>query len=112
MDDVQAIAGGALRTALVLPAQPGGYSVQVRVIERISGTAWSWEGPVEVSDGGAAVSPPLVAAKIEFDPSLDTAGLAAAVDEVEAEIRKRVPTATRIYLEPDLRRNQADTEPA
>jgi cation diffusion facilitator family transporter len=53
----------------------------------------------------------LVAAKIEFDPGLDTADLAAAVDEVEAEIRTRVPTATRIYLEPDLRRDQGDAEP-
>jgi len=64
MDDVQAISGGALRTAIVLPAAEGGYSVQVRVLEMISGTAWTWEGPVEVRDSGAAVSPPLVATKL------------------------------------------------
>ena len=46
----------------------------------------------------------LVAAKVEFDPDLDTEDLAAAVDATEAEIRRRVPAATRIYLEPDLRR--------
>ncbi len=60
-DEAQAIAGGALRTALVIPAAEGGYSVQVRVLEPISGTAWTWEGPVEVRESGAAVSPPLVA---------------------------------------------------
>jgi len=63
-EDAQAIAGGALRTAIVVPAAEGGYSVQVQVLEPISGTAWSWEGPVEVSASGAAVSPPLVATKL------------------------------------------------
>jgi cation diffusion facilitator family transporter len=52
----------------------------------------------------------LVAAKVEFEPDLDTAELAAAVDAVEVAVRDRVPTATRIYLEPDLRRDLADTE--
>lgn len=60
-DDASTIGGGALRTALVIPAPPGGYAVQVRLIEPISGTAWIWEGPIEVQAEGAAVSPPLVA---------------------------------------------------
>lgn len=64
MDEAQAISGGALRTALVLPAAEGGYSVQVRVLEPISGTAWTWEGPVEVRESGVAVSPPLVASTV------------------------------------------------
>ena len=94
MDDVQAIAGGALRTALVLPAQPGGYSVQVRVIEPISGTAWSWEGPVEVSDGGAAVSPPLVAAKMV---QLSDAGEVALLGRATGRLSAGEPFTTVVW---------------
>jgi cation diffusion facilitator family transporter len=52
----------------------------------------------------------LVGAKVEFDRDLSTEDLAAAVDRVEAAVRQRVPTATRIYLEPDLRRDPADAD--
>jgi cation diffusion facilitator family transporter len=54
----------------------------------------------------------LVAAKVEFDTDLDTAALAAAVDAVEVAVRQRVPAATRIYLEPDLRRDPSTTNRA
>jgi GWxTD domain-containing protein len=63
-EDAQAIAGGSLRTAIALPAPVGGYSVQARVLEPISGTAWTWEGPLEVRDDGTSVSPPLVGGKL------------------------------------------------
>ena len=63
-DDANVIAGGALRTALVVPAEPGGYSVTARILEPISGTAWSWEGPVEVRDDGTAISPPIVSRRL------------------------------------------------
>lgn len=46
----------------------------------------------------------LVGAKVEFDRNLSFADLAAAVDNVEAAIRRSVPSASTIYLEPDLRR--------
>jgi cation diffusion facilitator family transporter len=46
----------------------------------------------------------LVAAKVEFDPALSMAGLAGAVDAVEAAIRADEPAARVIYIEPDLRR--------
>jgi len=46
----------------------------------------------------------LVAAKVEFDPSLSVAELAAAIDGGEARVRSAVPIATVIYLEPDLSR--------
>lgn len=46
----------------------------------------------------------LVAAKVEFAPALDVAGIAAAVDDVEAAIRAAVPHAVTIYIEPDLYR--------
>ena len=44
----------------------------------------------------------LVAAKIEFDASLDFAGVSNAIDETEARIRSLDPTATLIYLEPAI----------
>ena len=52
----------------------------------------------------------LVAAKVEFNRELDTESLADAVNLVESAVRERVPTATHVYLEPDLHRDQGDTE--
>jgi cation diffusion facilitator family transporter len=49
----------------------------------------------------------LVAAKIEFAPSLSMEQLAAVVDEVEAGVRKVVPEARVMYLEPDITRSPA-----
>jgi cation diffusion facilitator family transporter len=44
----------------------------------------------------------LVVAKVEFAPDLTMRRLAEVVDEIEARIRAVVPTATRIFLEPDV----------
>jgi divalent metal cation (Fe/Co/Zn/Cd) transporter len=44
----------------------------------------------------------LVAAKIEFTDTLTSPQLAAAIDVAEASIRQAVPVASRIYLEPDV----------
>ena len=44
----------------------------------------------------------LVAAKVEFDHSLDTHGLAAAVDELETRVRDVVPAVDVMYIEPDV----------
>lgn len=44
----------------------------------------------------------LVGAKIELDAALDTAGVAAEIDDVERAIRGAVPSARVIYLEPDV----------
>ncbi len=46
----------------------------------------------------------LVAAKIDFGDSLSFAQLAEAVDDVEGAIRRAVPAARVVYLEPDVRR--------
>lgn len=54
----------------------------------------------------------LVAAKVEFDRTLDMAGLARAIDEVEVAIRSRAPEATLIYLEPDLARAEPASPPS
>jgi cation diffusion facilitator family transporter len=44
----------------------------------------------------------LVAAKVEFSPSLTGPEMAGAIDMAEASIREAVPFAHRIYLEPDV----------
>jgi cation diffusion facilitator family transporter len=49
----------------------------------------------------------LVAAKVQFDPALTMAELADVVDDTEARIRNVVPSATRIFLEPDVMRDQS-----
>jgi cation diffusion facilitator family transporter len=47
----------------------------------------------------------LVAAKVEFDRELSMAELAVAIDDTEANIRRVVPVARLIYLEPDIKRD-------
>jgi cation diffusion facilitator family transporter len=44
----------------------------------------------------------LVAAKIEFDPTLSVAELADAIDAAEARMRAVVPMRLTVYMEPDL----------
>ncbi len=46
----------------------------------------------------------LVAAKLEFEPTLSMAELATAINDTEARVRNAVPIARVIYLEPDLMR--------
>jgi cation diffusion facilitator family transporter len=44
----------------------------------------------------------LVAVKVLFDGSLDIAGVAAAIDDIEARVRAVVPAARPMYVEPAL----------
>ncbi|MGB5366597.1 MAG: cation diffusion facilitator family transporter [Polyangiales bacterium] len=44
----------------------------------------------------------LVAAKIQMKPGLDTAKIAAAINQAERRIREAVPIGCMIYLEPDV----------
>jgi divalent metal cation (Fe/Co/Zn/Cd) transporter len=46
----------------------------------------------------------LVAAKIEFTHELTVPQLADAIDEVEVRVRAAVPTARRLFIEPDIHR--------
>jgi cation diffusion facilitator family transporter len=46
----------------------------------------------------------LVASKVAFDPRLDFASLAKAIDEAERRMRAAVPAARLIFLEPDVDR--------
>jgi len=43
----------------------------------------------------------LVGAEVRMDPSLDTEGVALTIDRAEARIRKAVPIAKMIYIEPE-----------
>ena len=54
----------------------------------------------------------LVAAKIEIDAGDTARGIATAIDDAERRVRAAVPVATVIYLEPDLRRSLAGTDPS
>jgi cation diffusion facilitator family transporter len=49
----------------------------------------------------------LVAAKVEYDPSLEVPELAAAINGTEAALRAALPLETTIYIEPDIRRTAA-----
>lgn len=46
----------------------------------------------------------LLAAKVEFDQSLTVAGLADAINTLEANVRAAVPAIQLVYIEPDLYR--------
>lgn len=48
----------------------------------------------------------LVGAKLDLDHALSVAGIADAIDDVERRIRHAVPTATTIFIEPDITRPQ------
>ncbi len=58
--DVARIRVASLRTALLLRAAAGGYTLDVRVLDPLSGTAFTWDGEVEISDSGSAVSPLII----------------------------------------------------
>jgi cation diffusion facilitator family transporter len=51
----------------------------------------------------------LVAAKLEFDPDLELAELAGAINGAETRVREAVPAARLIYIEPDIRRQPTPT---
>ena len=48
----------------------------------------------------------LVGAKVELDRTLDFSGVARAIDALELEVRRRVPEARVIYIEPDVDRGE------
>jgi cation diffusion facilitator family transporter len=50
----------------------------------------------------------LVAAKVEYDSALTFDQVSLAINGTEADIRRAVPAARMIYIEPDLRRADAD----
>ena len=50
----------------------------------------------------------LVAAKVEYDRSLDVPALAAAIDATETNLRSAVHLPATIYIEPDIRRTNPE----
>ncbi|MCP2290071.1 cation diffusion facilitator family transporter [Nocardia amikacinitolerans] len=63
-------------------------------IDRVIHLKTQYLGPEEI----------LVAAKVSIAPGLDIATIAAAIDAAEARVRRAVPAARIIYVEPDLYR--------
>ena len=53
----------------------------------------------------------IVAAKIEFQPTISMPELAASIDAAEQALRDAVPIAKLVYLEPDIRRAVEDPAP-
>jgi cation diffusion facilitator family transporter len=53
----------------------------------------------------------IVAAKVEFDPSISMADLAASINAAEDALRAAVPIAKLVYLEPDIRQTTVDAAP-
>jgi len=70
---------------------------QTENVDRVIHLRTQYLGPEEM----------LVGAKIALGASTDLATVAAAIDRAEAAVRAAVPTATVIYLEPDLDRSLA-----
>jgi cation diffusion facilitator family transporter len=54
----------------------------------------------------------IVAAKVEFEPTLTVSELASTIDAAERALREAVPIAKLIYIEPDVRRAAVDSTPA
>ena len=54
----------------------------------------------------------IVAAKVEFEPTLTVSELAASIDAAERALRDAVPISQLVYIEPDVRRAPVDTTPA
>jgi divalent metal cation (Fe/Co/Zn/Cd) transporter len=54
----------------------------------------------------------LVAAKVAFPKATKVAEVARAINEVEAEIREKVPAARVIYIEPDIYLPSASRAPS
>ena len=50
----------------------------------------------------------IVAAKVEFEPTLTVSELANSIDAAERALRDAVPIAKLIYIEPDVRRAAVD----
>ena len=84
-----------------------GESASPAAIDRINAAALGVPGVVSLIHMRTQHLGPeevLVGMKLEFDPALPVAQLAAAVDAVEAAVRSAVPEVGPVYVEPDLRR--------
>lgn len=60
------------------------------------------EALIQLDTVSVAPGEVLVAAKVVFAETIRLSDLAAAINEVSAAIREAVPTASAIYLEPDV----------
>ena len=72
------------------------------IIEAIEGTA-GIEALLNLRTEHIGPDQLLVGAEVHLDSSLDTEGVADTIDQAEARIRRAVPIATMIYIEPEKR---------
>jgi len=84
----------------------GASRSQARDIERAIESSPTVESLIHMRTLHLGPDELLVAAKVELDANLDFAGIASAIDAIEASIRGRVPIARVIYIEPDVARGQ------
>lgn len=54
------IGSSVLRTAIVVPVEPGGWAVSVSIVDPLSSVAYTWQGAVEVNAEGPIATSPLV----------------------------------------------------
>ncbi|MDP9333587.1 MAG: cation diffusion facilitator family transporter [Actinomycetota bacterium] len=100
--------------AIVLVIEMGslllGEAARPEVVERIRRTIDAFPGVqrcIHLRTEHLGPDEIVVAAKVEFDPDLTVAELAATIDALEVEIRKTEPRATLIFVEPDVYRQPA-----
>jgi cation diffusion facilitator family transporter len=75
-------------------------------IEGALGTAPHIRGVIHMKTQHFGPDELLVAAKLDVDPNLTMADLAATINGAEQALREAVPIAKLVYLEPDLRRSR------
>jgi cation diffusion facilitator family transporter len=105
---VAAILAVEMRSLLI--GEAASPAVQRRIAEAIEG-AENVRRLIHLRTEHLGPEELLVAAKIEFAPDLSIRELADVVDQVEAAVRKEVPEAHIMYLEPDVLRASAGAEP-
>ncbi len=74
--------------------------VQQQIIAAINGTG-GITALVDLRTQHVGPDQLLVGAEVQFDPELDTEGVARVIDRAEARIREAVPIAKMIYIEPE-----------
>lgn len=86
----------------LLIGESASRSMRQSIIEAIEGTA-GIEALLDLRTEHIGPDQLLVGAEVHLDSSLDTEGVADTIDQAEERIRRAVPIATMIYIEPEKR---------
>jgi divalent metal cation (Fe/Co/Zn/Cd) transporter len=103
----------ALETKSLLLGESATPAAQARIVAAISGSA-GVERIIHLKTLHLGPEELLVAAKIGVPPTSSAQAIATAIDEAERAIRAAEPTASVIFLEPDIFRSdhEPDERPA